>query len=307
MKTLICNSPGHLEYGEINKPGITKQHALLKIKHIGICGTDLHAFEGTQPFFNYPRILGHELAAEFIAAEGDTDFKSGKSAGVIGRGIVSGSESEVRGGGVANAARNSGEGTAGGVKGAAPDRRTHSRRLVVSSGSNEGVSCRRPHEIVRARHDGRMKAEVGVPFAGAHERELTERIVVGAAHHRGEVAGPATVARADEGVISQQRVRRGAGAAAGHRPGGETAGAVLKKSADQARRRGAVRFDPQRALVEYPELQRLVVRRADVTEMQPSWATWTRCGCFNGAVIFRPRKSACVPIIELAASASMEP
>ena len=83
MKTLICNSPGHLEYGEINKPGITKHQALLKIKHVGICGTDLHAFEGTQPFFNYPRILGHELAAEFIAADGDTDFKSGEIVTII--------------------------------------------------------------------------------------------------------------------------------------------------------------------------------------------------------------------------------
>ena len=30
------------------------------MRRIGICGTDLHAFEGTQPYFNYPRILGHE-------------------------------------------------------------------------------------------------------------------------------------------------------------------------------------------------------------------------------------------------------
>jgi 2-desacetyl-2-hydroxyethyl bacteriochlorophyllide A dehydrogenase len=35
---------------------------------VGICGTDLHAFEGTQPFFNYPRVLGHELAVEILAA-----------------------------------------------------------------------------------------------------------------------------------------------------------------------------------------------------------------------------------------------
>jgi len=34
---------------------------------VGICGTDLHAFEGTQPFFNYPRILGHELAVEVVS------------------------------------------------------------------------------------------------------------------------------------------------------------------------------------------------------------------------------------------------
>jgi 2-desacetyl-2-hydroxyethyl bacteriochlorophyllide A dehydrogenase len=34
---------------------------------MGVCGTDLHAFAGNQPFFEYPRILGHELGVEVIA------------------------------------------------------------------------------------------------------------------------------------------------------------------------------------------------------------------------------------------------
>ncbi len=58
---------------------LTSGHALLKIKQIGICGTDLHAFTGTQPYFNYPRILGHEVAAEFIAADGPADFVTGEA------------------------------------------------------------------------------------------------------------------------------------------------------------------------------------------------------------------------------------
>lgn len=41
-------------------------HALVRIKRVGICGTDLHAFAGRQPFFSYPRILGHELSAEVV-------------------------------------------------------------------------------------------------------------------------------------------------------------------------------------------------------------------------------------------------
>lgn len=57
-------------------------NTLLKIERIGICGTDLHAFEGTQPFFNYPRILGHEIAAtiETTAAEG---FTNGEAVTII--------------------------------------------------------------------------------------------------------------------------------------------------------------------------------------------------------------------------------
>src|SRR5947209_6831024 len=45
---------------------------------VGICGTDLHAFEGTQPFFTYPRILGHELAVQVIQTGADvSEFQPG--------------------------------------------------------------------------------------------------------------------------------------------------------------------------------------------------------------------------------------
>lgn len=41
--------------------------ALVKIRRVGICGTDYHAYQGNQPFFSYPRVLGHELGAEIVA------------------------------------------------------------------------------------------------------------------------------------------------------------------------------------------------------------------------------------------------
>src|SRR5664279_4848997 len=66
MKTLIYTEPGKFEYTTGSKPELKKGQAIIKIKRIGICGTDLHAFEGTQPYFNYPRILGHELAGELV-------------------------------------------------------------------------------------------------------------------------------------------------------------------------------------------------------------------------------------------------
>ncbi|MEJ0031569.1 MAG: zinc-binding alcohol dehydrogenase family protein [Bacteroidota bacterium] len=78
MKVLTCTSPGAFEYSEQSIPTLSKNHAIIKIKRIGICGTDLHAFEGTQPYFNYPRVLGHELAGELIDADGADDFKKGE-------------------------------------------------------------------------------------------------------------------------------------------------------------------------------------------------------------------------------------
>lgn len=78
MKTLTCINPHQLEYQERNEPQLSEGNTILKIKRIGICGTDLHAFEGTQPFFSYPRILGHELAGEIIDIDDASGFTRGE-------------------------------------------------------------------------------------------------------------------------------------------------------------------------------------------------------------------------------------
>lgn len=75
MEILSCIEPGILDYGERKKPALIKDHAIIKIKRIGICGTDLHAFEGTQPFFNYPRVLGHELSGELVEFDNAPGFE----------------------------------------------------------------------------------------------------------------------------------------------------------------------------------------------------------------------------------------
>ena len=82
MKTLVCTTPGYFEYADRVKPLLKKDHSILRIQRIGICGTDLHAFEGTQPYFQYPRVLGHELAAviEETDAEG---FEKGDAVTII--------------------------------------------------------------------------------------------------------------------------------------------------------------------------------------------------------------------------------
>jgi 2-desacetyl-2-hydroxyethyl bacteriochlorophyllide A dehydrogenase len=79
METLVCTSPGHFAYQDAERPSLTPGHTIVRIRRIGICGTDLHAFEGTQPFFNYPRILGHELAGEIVETDGAPGFSVGES------------------------------------------------------------------------------------------------------------------------------------------------------------------------------------------------------------------------------------
>jgi 2-desacetyl-2-hydroxyethyl bacteriochlorophyllide A dehydrogenase len=83
MKVLICPKPGELQYGHADKPVLQKNQAIIKIKRVGICGTDLHAFEGTQPYFTYPRILGHELAGELIDFDNAPGFTRGDVVTII--------------------------------------------------------------------------------------------------------------------------------------------------------------------------------------------------------------------------------
>ena len=78
MKKLVCTTPGSFSYQEGEYPAQRENYSILKITRIGICGTDLHAFEGSQPFFEYPRVLGHELAAEFIEGDNAEGFTPGE-------------------------------------------------------------------------------------------------------------------------------------------------------------------------------------------------------------------------------------
>ncbi len=41
--------------------------AAVKARVCGICGSDLHAYKGSQPFFIYPGIPGHEVVGEIVA------------------------------------------------------------------------------------------------------------------------------------------------------------------------------------------------------------------------------------------------
>jgi hypothetical protein len=74
MQKIILENPGAFSLQEAQEP-VTLQdgEALVRVLRVGICGTDLHAFEGTQPFFSYPRVLGHELAIEVLEISSSVD------------------------------------------------------------------------------------------------------------------------------------------------------------------------------------------------------------------------------------------
>jgi len=78
VETLICAQPGRLHIAQLPAPVPARGEALVRPRRIGICGTDYHIFEGTHPFLEYPRVMGHELAVEVVEVTGRSDLAVGE-------------------------------------------------------------------------------------------------------------------------------------------------------------------------------------------------------------------------------------
>jgi 2-desacetyl-2-hydroxyethyl bacteriochlorophyllide A dehydrogenase len=83
VRALLCARPGELRLVERPKPQIAPRSALVRLRRAGVCGTDLHIFEGTQPYFAYPRVIGHELAGEVEAVGEGGRFRVGQRVSII--------------------------------------------------------------------------------------------------------------------------------------------------------------------------------------------------------------------------------
>jgi 2-desacetyl-2-hydroxyethyl bacteriochlorophyllide A dehydrogenase len=68
MLTVICETPGTLRAEQRPMPVPREGEVLLRVKCVGVCGTDLHIYTGDQPYLNYPRVMGHELSGVVEAA-----------------------------------------------------------------------------------------------------------------------------------------------------------------------------------------------------------------------------------------------
>ena len=78
MRQVTLHQPGRFVGEVAPPPEPSPGFALVRPHRIGVCGTDLHAFAGRQPFFTYPRVLGHELGVEVLAVPpGDHGLRPG--------------------------------------------------------------------------------------------------------------------------------------------------------------------------------------------------------------------------------------
>lgn len=78
MKTAVVVEPNKVEIKNIDVPNFKSNEVLIKVKTVGVCGSDLHLFHGTHAFRKPPAILGHEIAGEIVEiGEEVTKFKVG--------------------------------------------------------------------------------------------------------------------------------------------------------------------------------------------------------------------------------------
>jgi len=72
MWQAVLESKERIIFKEVEKPIPRPNEVLIKIKRIGICGSDIHAFYGKHPYISFPIIQGHEFSGQIIEVGKDT-------------------------------------------------------------------------------------------------------------------------------------------------------------------------------------------------------------------------------------------
>jgi len=71
-------SPGVIEFRDVPEPRPGAHEVVIRVKRIGICGSDIHVNHGLHPFTSYPVVQGHEFSGVVEAAgQGVTGFRAG--------------------------------------------------------------------------------------------------------------------------------------------------------------------------------------------------------------------------------------
>src|SRR5205814_3306687 len=75
MKALVLQNPGKASIEWVPEPAARDDSILLKVRMVGLCGSDLNSFRGLNPLVSFPRIPGHEVCATVV--EGDSSLPAG--------------------------------------------------------------------------------------------------------------------------------------------------------------------------------------------------------------------------------------
>jgi len=67
MRQAVMTKPGRIEFGDVPVPQVGPGQILLRVKQIGVCGSDIHVNHGKHPFTSYPVVQGHEFSGQVEA------------------------------------------------------------------------------------------------------------------------------------------------------------------------------------------------------------------------------------------------
>ena len=62
MRQAVMTGPGVIVFGDVPKPVPGKGQVLVRVRRIGVCGSDVHVRHGKHPFTPYPVVQGHEFS-----------------------------------------------------------------------------------------------------------------------------------------------------------------------------------------------------------------------------------------------------
>lgn len=78
MLQAVMTAPGQIEFNEVPVPEIKDGQVLVRIRRIGVCGSDIHVYHGKHPYTTYPVVQGHEVCGEIVKVADDvTGLKPG--------------------------------------------------------------------------------------------------------------------------------------------------------------------------------------------------------------------------------------
>lgn len=78
MKAIVINTPNDISIKVVSDPERKDNEVFIKVRGMGICGSDIAAYKGINPLVTYPRIIGHEIAGEVLEVpRGETEMMPG--------------------------------------------------------------------------------------------------------------------------------------------------------------------------------------------------------------------------------------
>ncbi|NCB36372.1 MAG: alcohol dehydrogenase, partial [Clostridia bacterium] len=63
MKQAVMVSPGKIIFQNVPVPPVGDDQIKVRMKRIGVCGSDIHVYHGLHPYTSYPVVQGHEVSA----------------------------------------------------------------------------------------------------------------------------------------------------------------------------------------------------------------------------------------------------